>query len=202
MMNITPTEMMQRPYEHVLIPEAEGGYSAYISEFEGCLAEGETPEEALQNLEETAIAWIEAEIEAGRDIPDAWNDQKYSGKLLLRFPKSLHRQLARQAEKEGVSLNQYVVYRLMQPKEENKAVATMTNTMNRILEAFQSPNVSPPNLTPWLTPLEQTIKDRTIQSGFPQTVDIVRFVGRASTTGQFTALAAGSSERRAMRRHK
>lgn len=36
----------------------------------------------------------------------------YSGKILLRIPKSLHRRLAEAAKVEGVSLNQYALYRL------------------------------------------------------------------------------------------
>ncbi len=115
--NTPPKELLKRPYERVLIPEDEGGFSAYISEFEGCLAEGETPEEALTNLELTALGWIEAEQDAGRPIPQAWNDQTFSGKLLLRLPKSLHRRLSLQASKEGVSLNQYVIYKLTEHKE-------------------------------------------------------------------------------------
>jgi predicted HicB family RNase H-like nuclease len=33
----------------------------------------------------------------------------YSGKVNLRMPKSLHRDLARRAEEEGVSLNQFLM---------------------------------------------------------------------------------------------
>ena len=36
----------------------------------------------------------------------------YSGKLVLRIPKSLHRHLKKCAEIEGVSLNQYMLYKL------------------------------------------------------------------------------------------
>ena len=108
----TPQEIMKLPYERVLIPEEEGGYSAYIAEFEGCAADGETAEDALTNLNESAIAWVSAEQVSGRSIPEAWNLQEFSGKILLRLPKSLHQQLARQADREGVSLNQYIVQRL------------------------------------------------------------------------------------------
>jgi predicted RNase H-like HicB family nuclease len=139
MRSLTPREIMQRPYERVLIPEEEGGYSAYVAEFEGCMAEGETPEEALRNLESTALAWIEAEQEAGRDIPSAWNMQEYSGKLLLRLPKSLHRQLARQASKEGVSLNQFVVHKLSEAAKENQLVSMVSGLINqgRVIQIYQ-----------------------------------------------------------------
>lgn len=36
----------------------------------------------------------------------------YSGKLVLRIPRSLHKLLKEEAEVEGVSLNQYMLYKL------------------------------------------------------------------------------------------
>lgn len=38
--------------------------------------------------------------------------EEYSGKLVLRIPRSLHKKLKEQAEIEGVSLNQYMLYKL------------------------------------------------------------------------------------------
>lgn len=37
---------------------------------------------------------------------------EFSGKLVLRIPRSLHKELKEQAEIEGVSLNQYMLYKL------------------------------------------------------------------------------------------
>lgn len=39
-------------------------------------------------------------------------DIEYSGKISLRLPKSLHKDLASYAKQEGVSLNQYLLYKL------------------------------------------------------------------------------------------
>ena len=36
----------------------------------------------------------------------------YSGRLVLRIPRSLHKALKEEAEIEGVSLNQYMLYKL------------------------------------------------------------------------------------------
>jgi len=41
-------------------------------------------------------------------------EQRYSGKISLRLPKSLHRSLANCAQEEGISLNQYILYKLAQ----------------------------------------------------------------------------------------
>jgi hypothetical protein len=38
--------------------------------------------------------------------------EEYSGRLLLRMPRALHGELARAAEREGVSLNRLIVTRL------------------------------------------------------------------------------------------
>ena len=37
---------------------------------------------------------------------------EYSGRLVLRIPRSLHRELKERAAAEGVSLNQYMLYKL------------------------------------------------------------------------------------------
>ena len=51
---------MRLPYPRVLIPEAEGGFSAQILGFPGCFAQGETAEETARNLESAAESWLEA----------------------------------------------------------------------------------------------------------------------------------------------
>lgn len=38
--------------------------------------------------------------------------EAYSGRLVLRIPRSLHKALKEAAETEGVSLNQYMLYKL------------------------------------------------------------------------------------------
>ena len=38
--------------------------------------------------------------------------EPYSGKIVLRIPRSLHKQLKEAAAGEGVSLNQYMLYKL------------------------------------------------------------------------------------------
>ena len=56
--------------------------------------------------------WIETKLENGFPVPQPIDDSQYSGKFVLRIPKTLHARLAMEAEKEGVSLNQYALYRL------------------------------------------------------------------------------------------
>jgi antitoxin HicB len=96
-------------YPVTLYPDPEGGYIAQIKDLPGCLTQGETLEETMANINEARELWIETAYEAGDDIPVPSSDDSYSGKLLVRMPKSLHRRLAETADQEGVSLNQYIV---------------------------------------------------------------------------------------------
>jgi len=102
-------DYLKEPYARILIPEEEGGYSAEILEFSGCFAEGETADEAMQALERAADAWIQAALDQGQEIPPPFRNQGYGGKIALRLPKSLHRQATEFAERDGTSLNQFLV---------------------------------------------------------------------------------------------
>jgi antitoxin HicB len=98
-----------QPYSRILVPDGSGRYFAEILEFPGCFSEGDTPGQAMDNLNEAMVAWIEAALESGQAIPDPIATAGYSGRVLLRLPKSLHREASRRAEMDGVSLNQFLV---------------------------------------------------------------------------------------------
>ena len=97
------------PYSRILIPNPDGTYSAEILEFPGCFAVGKTADETLRNLEMAAESWMEAAKEAGQTIPEPAVNAGYSGHIALRLPRSLHRQAARMADRDGTSLNQFLV---------------------------------------------------------------------------------------------
>ena len=106
-----PDEYLSLPYKFFVIPDSElGGYTAGIEEFPGCIAEGDTAEEALRELHDNAIDWIEEEIEAGRSIPEPsiLHAPTFSGRFTLRLPPDVHRKIARWADRNNVSLNRAV----------------------------------------------------------------------------------------------
>jgi len=100
---------LSEPYSRVLVPDPSGGYFAEVLELPGCFSEGDTPEEAIKNVEEAMEGWIAAALDAGQPIPSPAASRGYSGHVALRMPKSLHREAVRRAELDGVSLNQYLV---------------------------------------------------------------------------------------------
>ncbi len=113
------TNIERKPLEYYLslkypvsIEEApEGGYFIQIKDLPGCYSQGETVEEALENIEEARRLWMESMYEDGNEIPlpGSQTEKQYSGKFNVRIPKSLHRKLDEMAEREGVSLNHYLV---------------------------------------------------------------------------------------------
>jgi predicted RNase H-like HicB family nuclease len=62
-------EILQKPYHRIYIQESEGGFSAFIAEFPGSFAMGDTFEEAQEHLSRVAESWLLACLETGRDIP-------------------------------------------------------------------------------------------------------------------------------------
>ena len=108
-------EYMELPYNYIIQPindESGSYFYARVLEFDGCQSTGETFEEAYENLKEAMEGWIEAKLEGGFEVPLPVGYDDFSGKFIVRIPKSLHYRLTIEAEQEGVSLNQYALYKL------------------------------------------------------------------------------------------
>lgn len=71
-----------------------------------------TPEERTEFSKTPEYAQIWAIINQLRDNSGEPPIEEFSGKMSLRLPKSLHAALAREAENEGVSLNQLIIVKL------------------------------------------------------------------------------------------
>jgi antitoxin HicB len=57
-------------YPIVIYPCDEGGYVAEIPALKGCLAQGETLSETLQELEIVTTLWLETAAKRGQSLPD------------------------------------------------------------------------------------------------------------------------------------
>ncbi|MDO4178893.1 MAG: toxin-antitoxin system HicB family antitoxin [Phascolarctobacterium sp.] len=88
--------------------EEGGGFLAKIPLLVGCMSDGETLQEAYDNIKEAKTLWLEDMLARGMFIPEPDTEEKYSGKFLVRIPKSLHKIISEQSKREGLSLNQYV----------------------------------------------------------------------------------------------
>ena len=76
---------------------------AEVEDFPQLSARASSPEEAARR------AWAAIEASSGGPLGDgSGRTSSHSGKLLVRMPATLHDELARTAEREGVSLNQLI----------------------------------------------------------------------------------------------
>jgi len=118
---------LRYPVEIIPIPEEEGGgYMARMPQFgDAIIGDGDTPEEALADLEEFKKERFRDFLEAGKPIPEP-EKEEYSGRFVVRIPKYLHRALAEEAKKNGVSLNQFVTSLLAQAISNYKAIFYLT----------------------------------------------------------------------------
>jgi antitoxin HicB len=92
-----------RPYRFALFVEEDGSYVLRSPDLDDRVAQVGS----LDEIGDTMRAAIEQRaVEDAAAAAEAEKDGEYSGKFVLRLPRSMHRQLAELAETEGVSLNQ------------------------------------------------------------------------------------------------
>lgn len=62
---------MKRDYHiNIFYSEEDGGYIADIPDLEFCSAFGETPAEALKEVETAKRAWLETALAEGKPVPE------------------------------------------------------------------------------------------------------------------------------------
>lgn len=107
-------QILSKEYARRLVPDESGGYVASIHEFPGCIAEGDTADEAITNLDAAAASWVKVALSNGYEIREPVSFHGYSGKIALRIPRGLHKQVAELAELEETSINQLLVTAISQ----------------------------------------------------------------------------------------
>ena len=98
-------------YREEWSPE-DDAYIARCLEFPSLATHGPSPETALSELR-LLVADIVADMLSNKEsVPEPLGIRPYSGKLVLRLPKSIHRDITIRAAEEGVSINQFLLSRL------------------------------------------------------------------------------------------
>lgn len=104
-------------YAHIIAPLSEedgGGYMITFPDLPGCMSDGDTQEEAIENGRDAFSVWVSSRVDMGRKVPPPqWRPEATpedaSGKFIQRVPKTVHARLVRRAKAEGVSLNSLVL---------------------------------------------------------------------------------------------
>ena len=99
------------PYHVTLVRDGDGEdgpWVAQVEELAGCTSRAETAELAASGIQQAMSDWIRDALREGREVPEPKPVDEHSGRLLLRMPRTLHAELTRLAERESVSLNQFI----------------------------------------------------------------------------------------------
>lgn len=128
------------PAFRALSDEDGGGYLVEYPDLPGCMADGDTLEQALEAGREAVSAWIETAKAEGRAIPEPGiPEAEFSGKWVQRVPKSLHAKLVARAKAEGVSLNTLVISCLAEAVgQRTQSSATLNTTGGETSHLFGS----------------------------------------------------------------
>jgi antitoxin HicB len=105
----TVEDYMQLPYVMEVVWD-EDYWAATFPELPGLVAAADKWEDLQQKIDDAKWSYFEAAIEAGLPIAEPGEGgEPASGRVLLRLPKSLHRQAARAASRDAVSINTFLV---------------------------------------------------------------------------------------------
>ena len=111
--------------------DGDGPYwVARIAELPHCLIHGDSPQEAVGEIEEVKKDWIRSNLGRALPIPEPVA-RTYSGQLTLRIPPSLHRTLSQKARLERVSLNHYMTAALAMYVDMGTGTLTVENSRER-----------------------------------------------------------------------
>jgi predicted RNase H-like HicB family nuclease len=138
----TIEEYLSLPYTIVLRRDLQDAIViARVEELPGCSAHGDSEQEALSNLRENMQDWIADCLEAGEPVPEPVEEVDLpSGKWLQRVPRSLHLKLIRIADREGVSLNQFVTSALAEAVGGKATLAAIA--VQQVAAAYVHPSVT------------------------------------------------------------
>ena len=109
-------EEMRRYSIDVRYSQEDRGFIAVCPELWEISAFGESVPEAVQELQVATELALEVSEGDGRVLPEPRTWHHHSGQFRLRVPKSLHAWLAQEAQREGVSLNTFVIARLSEAR--------------------------------------------------------------------------------------
>lgn len=139
MMNINTKDLekyMCMPHS-IQLKREESGFVVAIPDLPGCFSQADSLEEAYSMIISAKEAWITSALMEGEIIPEPSEEKAYSGRLLLRIPPDFHADLAKKADQQGVSLNNYLVYLLTRENERKSVEFHLHHTNNYQIEKIE-----------------------------------------------------------------
>jgi antitoxin HicB len=110
-----------------------GGWLISWPDLPGCVSDGESPEDAIQNGRDAFAAWMTVRHDILKNPPPKpATTGSQPARFVLRTPKSLHTRLVARAKAEGTSLNTlvttFIAERLGPPEPLNDTITDSPNS--------------------------------------------------------------------------
>ena len=112
---------------------------AQSQSLKGCVGQGETPDEAINELAQNEEEWLNTAIECGIVIPDVPHEslqREFSGKLTVRIAPAIHEMAAQMAKREGVSLTQYISDAIVNWNAQNSCLNYVSDKVRNMTESI------------------------------------------------------------------
>lgn len=104
---------MQEKYSYrVIWSDSDNEYVGLCAEFPSLSWLSKSQTAAFNGIRKLIADVIKDMRKAGEPIPDAISTKNFSGKLMVRIPPELHRELAMGASEEHISLNRFISAKL------------------------------------------------------------------------------------------
>jgi len=148
----------------------------------GCVTDGATKLEAINNLEDAKKGWIYTKVCEEEPIPqpDSIRElEECSGKVLVRLPKEIHYRLIQKAKHDGTSLNQEIVYLLSMAFGESKGFDNVQKVVDELKQTLEE-----------LLPVKKRSTDDVLED-YPDFIDLLNQNKPNRTSKTFDADSIG-----------
>jgi len=180
----TIDKFLRLDYPVSFIKSADG-YEAWHPDFGryAIIGLGKSLNHAIKELDEARAVFIEFLAEKGLDIPvpSQDDDQAFSGRFVVRVGKDLHARLAKQAYRNGVSLNQHIVTLLSE--------GNISDRIDRQLNVLIPKSDAAPNLG-WDSTAQNRFPIGGLTALYPNSTEFARFDKTGKTSDKKYAEAA------------
>lgn len=128
----------------------------------GCVGQGDSANEAIDELSANEIEWLETAREYGIPIPPATirKEKQFSGKVSLRFSPFVHEDANNNARDLGISLNQYINDAIVYYNALYRTKSAFTNPATTAISETSTTIIKLSNHLTKKMPLSLSINDR------------------------------------------
>lgn len=83
-------------------------FIVYVNELPGICTDNVSIEQAMKDIKQIIATAIEMKLDAGDQIPEPVDPEKYKGNIAYRTSSTRHHLLAKEAKRKGVSLSRVI----------------------------------------------------------------------------------------------